>query len=365
MKKLVRCFILLVLSAALTLPVYAAASSADFQEAIDWLLTHQQRDGGFTTGFTEGSDLGATVEVVLAARAAGDDPRLWEPSPLDYLCEQVEAGAVTDAAGWSRVILGTLALGANPRDCGGVDAVAQLLATQETGSGQFGASLFAHAYAVLALHNAGVEPPQDAIDLLLETQTDDGAWAMNAADAVDTNTTALAVQALTAVGEEDVARRALPYFRAMQNDDGGFPWQKPSDYGTATDANSTAVVVQALIALGESPETWTAEDGTPLDALSALQDAESGGFQWQAAVPGPNVLATAQAVQALAGMSLVDLSAAAPDATAPVVESIQLPESGGFALTLGDWVILLGVGVLLTGVTLRKAAKPERMGKGS
>jgi hypothetical protein len=356
MKNYIRFLMLLALFVSLATPAHAA-QSPDLVSALDWLLTNQQDDGGFTAGFTEGSDLGATVEVILAAVAAGDDPRLWEPSPQDYLRSQVESGAVTDAASWSRVILGLVALGENPRDIGGVDAVAELLAAQDTETGQFGASIYAHAYALLALHNIGVELPQDAVELLLETQTGDGAWPMNAGDDVDTNTTALAVQALVAAGEEAAAQEALPYFQAMQNADGGFPWQKPSDYGTDTDANSTAVVVQALDALDASMDDWMAEGGDPLNALAALQDRESGGFQWQAPVPGPNVLATAQAVQALAGMDLMELAGTAPD-TAPgttteVAENIQLPGSGGFVFG-GLWIVV-GLGALLAGLALRRS----------
>jgi hypothetical protein len=349
MKTTVRIFIALMISLMLVPPVQAD-TSADHERALAWLMTNQQDDGGFTTGFAEGSDLGATVEVILAAVAAGDDPRTWEPSPLDYLRSQVEAGAVTDAAGWSRVILGATALNADPRDLSSTDAISELFATQDSDTGQFGASLYAHAYALLALHNAGVELPQNAVDLLLETQTSDGSWPMNVGDSVDTNTTALAAQALVAAGETETAQRALSYYRAMQNADGGFPWQKPSDFGTETDANSTAVVVQALTALEAPMSEWETEGGTPLDALTALQEGGSGGYQWQAAVPGPNVLATAQAVQALSGMNLVELSTAN---TVEVTENVQLPESGGFVL--GGFLTLTGLGALLAGLTLRKA----------
>ena len=350
MKIYLRLFMLLAFLATLAVPV-RAADSPDLARALDWLLTHQQPDGGFTTGFTAGSDLGATVDVILAAVAVGADPRTWAPSPLDYLRAQVESGAVTDAADWSRVVLGAVALDADPRALGGADAVSALLAAQDPDTGQFGASLFAHAYALLALHNAGVAPPQPAVDRLLAAQTEDGAWPMNPGDEVDTNTTALAVQALAALGEIDAAQRARPYFRAMQNADGGFPWQKPSDYGTETDANSTAVVVQALVALETSLDAWEAEGGTPHTALAALQAEESGGFQWQAAVPGPNVLATAQAIQALAGLHLAALPVA--ETAAPAAGAAQLPETGGFYP--GGFLILAGLAALLAGLTLRKA----------
>ncbi|RLC89583.1 MAG: hypothetical protein DRI37_03545 [Chloroflexi bacterium] len=336
-----------------------ATEAPQVERAVEWLLTNQQDDGGFTSGFAEGSDLGATVEIVLAAVAAGENPTQWEPSPLDYLLTQVESGVVTDTARLSRVVLAATVLGQDPHDFGGVDPVAELLATQDAETAQFGDSLYAHAYALLALHNAGADIPQSAVDLRLAQQMDAGSWAMlggSEEGSADTNTTALAVQALVAVGESDAACAALPYFHAMQNEDGGFPWQKPSDYGTDTDANSTAVVLQALYALGESLDDWSPEGSSPRDALLALWDEDSGGYNWQAAMPGANVLATAQAVQAVTGMDLVTVpqltvSAAEPE---PVVAPF-LPASGGPAA--GPWVTLAGMALVSAALLLRRKAE--------
>jgi hypothetical protein len=353
LKKLTTLMWILVLFGAVVGQV-GAAEQPEIDSALTWLMTNQQDDGGFTNAFAEGSDLGTTVEVVLAAVAADEDPRTWSPSPLAYLTTQVEAGAVESAADLSRVILAVEALGQDARDFGGADLIRQLLDQQSTDTGQFGDSLFAHAYAILALRNAGAAVPEDAVERLRSTQNEDGGWAMlgeSEPTAADTNTTALAVQAFVALGEDEVARAALPYLEAMQNDDGGFPWQKPSDFGTETDANSTAVVWQALIALGEPASDWAPEGGSPEDALLALWDAESGGIQWKAEVPGPNVLATAQAMQAIAGMDLVALPGLTGEV--PAADAALLPASG--ALVGYPLALLAGGGLLLAaGLALRK-----------
>ena len=334
-----------------------ATESPQVERAVEWLLTNQQDDGGFTSGFSAGSDLGATVETVLAAVAAGENPTQWDPSPLDYLLTQVES--VTDAAGLSRVVIAATALGQDPHNFGGMDPAAALLATQDATTAQFGDSLYAHAYALLALHNAGADIPQNAVDLLLAQQMDAGSWAMmggSEENSADTNTTALAVQALVAAGEKSAARAALPYFHAMQNEDGGFPWQKPSDYGTDTDANSTAVVLQALYALGESLDDWSPEGSSPLDALLALWDEDSGGYNWQAAMPGANVLATAQAVQAVTGMNLVTVPQLAASTAEPeLFVTPLLPASGGPAT--GPWVTLAGMALVSAALLLRRKAE--------
>lgn len=355
MRKLMLLGVLVVLVLTWVAPVGAAYPQLD--RALAWLLINQQKDGGFTNGFTEGSDLGATTEAVLAFAAAGQDPAAGGASPLAYLEAQVKAGAVSDAAGLSRAVMLAQALQQNPRAIGGKDLVKALLAAQDKTTGQFGDSLYAHAYALLALHNAGEALPANAVQRLLEQQQKDGSWAMlGGTELADTNTTSLAAQALLAAGEEPAAKKSLVYFKAMQNEDGGFPWQKPSPYGTDTDANSTAVVLQALTALGEDPADWAPKGVSPVDALLKLWDSTSGGYNWQLAMPGANVLATAQAVQALAGMTLLELTApgtplitevAITAATTPV-----LPAAGGLAV--GHILLLAGAALLGGGLFLRR-----------
>lgn len=371
MKKLELVLLVVGLVLAWTVPIAAADRSQD-EAALVWLRGFQQADGGFTNGYAAGSDLGATTEVMLAAAAAGQDCSTWLSSagnsPLDYLAAQVKQGAVKDAAGLTRAVLATVATGQDPRNFGGKDLVQALLAAQDKDTRRFGDSLYAHAYAMLALHNAGAPVPQSAIDLLKMQIADDGAWSLfggPTAGLADTNTTALAMQALGAVGERDAASGALPYLQRMQNGDGGFPYQKPSAWGTDTDANSTAVVLQALYALGEPMSNWAATGIDPLGALLALWDASSGGYYWQAAVPFANIMASAQAVQAAEGMNLVNLAVVgasrAPQATkttSPVVvlDAVSdvplLPASGGF--TPGGALILAGILMMCAGLVLRK-----------
>ena len=140
------------------------------------------------------------------------------------------------------------------------------------------------------------------MDYLMAFQTDDGAWNFmgdTAEQSGDTNTTALVVQALAATGHADEAEPALEYLRGIQNEDGGWPYQNPSDFGTDTDANSTALVLEAIKALGQTAEDWQVGDADPLSALLGLQN-DSGSFSFQAAFPGDNALATIQAIPAIA-----------------------------------------------------------------
>ncbi len=364
--KLVLCVVVIL---ALALP---AEADDPITNSLNWLKTQQQADGGFTNGFSEGSDLGTTCDVILALAAAGEDPTAWlssaGQSPLDYLRVQVEDGLVEQVNQKAKVVLALTAAGEDASAFGGHDLLAELAAAYDEASGSFGGNTFDQALAILALAGAGQPVPEGAVQALLAAQAEDGAWALfgeTAAGAGDTNTTALVLQALVAAGAEDGVAAALGYLHQVQNEDGGFPYQKPSAYGTDTDANSTAVVLQALKALGEELSDWAPQGTDPRAALEALYDPASGAFLWQAAVPGPNVLATAQAIPALAGYTFVALPmvgfggaepAAQPEAPPPVLPETGSAVAGPLSLAL----LVAGAVMLGAGLMLKRLARSRR-----
>jgi len=349
---------------SILLPLTVTAQADDpITTGLDWLKTQQQADGGFTNGFSEGSDLGTTCDIILAIAAGEQDASTWVSndgnSPLDYLYAQVEADAVNTLGLQAKTVLALLATGQDPAAFAGSDLIAKLNAAYDATAGLYGETIFDHSLAMLALSNAGQPVPDEAAQYLLDSQCTDGAWALFGGvepGTGDTNTTALAVQALLVTGHQDDLGKAFAYLRSVQNDDGGFPYQNPSEYGTDTDANSTAVVLQALMAAGESLDDWSPAGASPLDALNALRDPDSGAFLWQAAVPGPNVLATAQAIPAIAGYNFAELpkvEASQPPESVPPTDESLLPESGGAAL-LPVGLVALGLVALGAGFALRR-----------
>ncbi|MDQ7028469.1 MAG: terpene cyclase/mutase family protein [Ardenticatenia bacterium] len=335
--------LLMVVMAWWALPVWA--QGADLSRAVTWVKAQQQPDGGFSDGFSEGSNVGATVDAVFAAVAVGEDVSQWgSPSPLDFLASQ--AGRLERTGEIAKTILVAVATGQDPTTFGDVDLVAALLARYDERTGRFEGLVTDHAFAMLALKNAGQPVPSGAAEALKALQADGGGWAFDGSSQPDTNTTALAIQALVAAGEPasgEAMTRALDFLRAQQNEDGGFPYQKPSDFGTETDANSTAWAIQGLVAAGQSLDDWNA----PHQALAALQ-AESGAFQWKAIVPGDNFLATAQAVPALAGVTFVEVptvSAATPPQVTPAPQT--LPTTGTENTAAWPVAVLVGVGAVL------------------
>ncbi|MFK0115708.1 prenyltransferase/squalene oxidase repeat-containing protein [Streptomyces sp. NPDC090994] len=190
-------------------------------------------------------------------------------------------------------------------------------------SGLFGTSdptydgVWRQSLALLAQDTQGVTPAPSAVDWLTGQQCADGAFApyrsSTAADcgaktAVDTNSTAAAVQALAALGgHDDAVDSALTWLKSVQNEDGGWGYSP----GGASDANSTSVVIGALTATGTDPAKISKGGKSPYDALLtfALPCAKGdGAFAFQPDEDGKltaNADATAAGVLGALGKGLV------------------------------------------------------------
>ena len=283
------------------------AAQTGVEAALGWLRSQQNPDGGFSNGFTEGSDPGATADAVVAIASAGQDPSSWLQSgvsPLDYLDRY--AGNADSPGQAAKLALASVAAGRNPRAVGGVDLIANIVAGFDPATGFFGGGPYDSALSVLALRSAQEPLPAGAISGLLAARQPDGTYSFigdMTPGSGDSNTTALAVQALLIAGQGAEVLPSLAYFRRAQNGDGGWTYQKPSAFGEDTDANSTALVIQALLSAGQDLAAW----GDPARALRGLQGA-SGALAFQAAAPGDNLLATVQAIPAMADVDLTDLA---------------------------------------------------------
>jgi hypothetical protein len=314
-------------------------------QALTWLRAQQQPDGGFSNGFAPGSDPGTTADAVLAIVAGGEDPAAWSAgaaTPLTYL-EAAASSQPMPAGLAAKLTLAAAAAGLDPAGLGGTDLQAALEGSFEAATGLYGSGPYDSALAMLALHTAGRAIPAQAADGLLAYRLDDGSFSFNGdttAGAGDSNTTALAVQALVASGRKDAVAPSIAYFRATQNPDAGWTYQKPSAFGEATDANSTALVMQALAAAGEAAADW----GDPVQALLALQ-LPSGAFVFNASTSSENLLATVQAVPALAGVPLTDVGRlTADDAGQPSAGWLDVGLVIGTLVALG--MILIGAALI-------------------
>lgn len=117
--------------------------------------------------------------------------------------------------------------------------------------------VFRQSLAILGLVANDVKPNKAATTWLLKQQCADGSFQAYRADTTkpcaasdpvnytgpDTNSTALALSALMAVGEVSSAAAAGAWLTKQQNKDGGWPWY----LGASTDSASTGLVLSALM----------------------------------------------------------------------------------------------------------------------
>ncbi|MEZ4559506.1 MAG: hypothetical protein R2854_24230, partial [Caldilineaceae bacterium] len=165
-----------------------------------------------------------------------------------------------------------------------------------------------NAWAILGAAAFEDDIPAPAVDALKASAAPDGGWEWMTGFGADTNSTAVAIQALLAAGEpltDTAIISGVAFLRRAQNDDGGFGYDPATAAEYGSDANSTAYALQALYALGEDPAgaAWTrGPDGaSPIDFLLNAQ-LDDGTIEWQPG-SGANLLATQQAVPALLGRS--------------------------------------------------------------
>lgn len=262
--------------------------------AMSYLLGKQDpATGGY-------GSLGSTMDFLLAAGASGTPVSdLIAPAGVqslqDYILLEGAAYAENDAGSAGKLAMGLAAA----QVCAPSGAKPPQDYYDPTTGAYSDRSLF-QAFAMLGVLSSGESVPADAVAYLNSQSLPSGGWAWFPGEAEDSNTTAIAIQALIASGEpatSPVILNALTYLQSFQNEDGGFSYSQ--EYLGVSDTNSTAYVVQAILAAGQSPvaEVWTKAGNNPVYYLLERQ-LEDGSFEWQAG-SGPNDLATMQAVVAL------------------------------------------------------------------
>ena len=177
--------------------------------------------------------------------------------------------------------------------------------------------VYRQSLALLALVAAGATPAPAAVTWLTGQQCPDGGFEAFRADpkaacaapssttysGEDSNSTALAVQALVALRQTAAADRGLQWLAVHQSADGGWAYYPDGVAGNASDANSTAVAWSAFTAAGRPLPTSSAGHA-PTEALLALQVGCSGAVADQGAFTyagTPNDSASVQATLAAAG----------------------------------------------------------------
>jgi len=292
-------------SRASTVASTAVASTARLQisREVAFLARAQNADGGFggAPGQTSSELYSAWAAIGLAA--AGRNPlslRRDGHTVLDAL--RGEAGELHGIGDVERTILALHACGASVHSLAGRDPVATLLRARAP-DGSFGHLANLTAFAVFALRSAGY-PPTSAVlrsagRWLLRQQEAGGGFGFATKGAgSDIDDTAAVVQAVldTGVRAHAASARAIAFLERAQSLDGGYPQQA----GGLSNAQSTAWAIQALSAAGRDPATLT-RDGSrsPLAYLASLL-APDGSVRYSRTGSQTPVWVTAQALTALA-----------------------------------------------------------------
>lgn len=280
----------------------AAPQAGAALSALAWLRNQQDATTG---GY--GDSLGSAVEVMLALGANGERASDWrqrvvtdtEPSSLaDYM--HIRARRL------SRMGVGEAAKLAVASAAAGTCEPSRTLLPSDYYSptlGAFAPDSGFNAWSILGSIAISQSTPADAVAALAGQMLPSGGWEWQAGFGADTNTTAVAVQALLAAGYPVSSTQVisgLAFLKRGQQPDGGIVYD-PAQPKFGPDANSTAYTIQALLAAGEDPAgaAWTVNGATPVSYLLSLQ-LPDGSFEWQKNT-GANLLATTQAVAALLG----------------------------------------------------------------
>ncbi|HVA87405.1 MAG TPA: hypothetical protein VNF73_13960 [Candidatus Saccharimonadales bacterium] len=372
--------------------VGALAGPDPTTNALQYLVHQQAADGSLDHA------LGETEDLILGTAAANFDPNTLVAcggrAAFDFLSASV-AKAEADAGSTAKLILAVVAGRRDAHAFAGQDLVVHLQSLYNAGSGAYGnGATFGQSLAILALKATSQPIPAAAVQQLASLQDSDGSWNYQTAansTAGDTNSTAVALEALAAAGVVPSAAsvtKALTYLHGQQDADGGFPYQTGS--GVSSDPDSDALVIQGLTAVGENPTgtTWTKNGKIVFDDLLSRQAAD-GGFVFpgnkgpdafttsevpaglaHAPLPGPVTWTAGAAIPALScpaapSASPVSTARPTPHPTARPVPTVGLtlpPTSTIGALQAGDRSpgslalveVLAGLTLVLAAVTIAR-----------
>jgi energy-coupling factor transport system substrate-specific component len=277
----------LVLVAAAERPVNATAATGH-RTPVAYLLSAQNRDGGFGPGVGQGSDADISGWATIALADAGMPSR----AAVRYVL-RAQRRADRDPGDVERTIL------AAGRASG--PALRHMLRVLVAHNGSVGGQTNLTAFAILAMRAARMPPRPSMSGWLARQQDGDGGFNYaTSGGASDVDDTGAAIDALTATDHPRAIARAVAFIRGQQNRDGGFGDQQ----GGGSNAQSTAFAVCGLAAAGVDPAGLHRHlSPSPLAYLRSLIQAD-GAVDYARANSQSPVWVTAEAEIALSGHSL-------------------------------------------------------------
>lgn len=310
-----------------------AAAKGGPEAATAWLEGAQNDDGGWgeKAGAKSGQEM--TGWAMLGLEAAGVNPQdvtAGGKSPVAFL--QGAIAEVRSPGDLARTILALEGAGVEPREFAGRNLIAALLARRRK-DGSYEGWPNTTAYAVLALRAAGIDNVSGSIAWLRGVQNEDGGWGDTPGAPSNADGTGAVLQVLSPSSEP--AKRAVGYLRQVQQDGGGF---RLGGNG-ALNTQSTAWAVEGLLAAGANPAEFKRGGKSALDYLEANQ-AGDGHYRYSSKSDQTPVWVTGEVLVAAAKRHLpLDAPARAPKPKAPKPTPppepppLPLPGEGGVTPT--------------------------------
>jgi prenyltransferase/squalene oxidase-like repeat protein len=263
----------LVLALGALAPSPARASTVT--RAAGWLESVQNADGGFGPSAGDESGAATTCWVMLGLEAAARNPLdvvKAGRTPIDFL--RKDLGSVHSSGDLARTIVALEGAGVDPRDFGGRNLVAELLAGRRK-DGSYHGWPNSTAFAVIALRAAGAGGGvQDSLDWLRKVQNDDGGWGDVEGSPSTSDGTGAVLQALSP--DSKASQRGLAYLRdKAQRKGGGFPLGGNG----AVNTQSTAWAIQGILATGGDPRSFKRGGASAYEYLVDNQRAD-GSFRY-------------------------------------------------------------------------------------
>ena len=289
----------LILAGAALVPSSARAASSPLRAA-RYLVAAQNSDGGWGASSGSPSNAMQTSWAVVGLAAAGYDPLSVHGrgrSPATLL--RGWAAQARTTADIERTALALAAGGISPSTGG----LLTRLKRSQRADGSFAGLINLTSYGLIALRASGRSSASSSVRKaaawITRRQNRDGGFnyaRRGGASSIDD--TAGALQALAAAGlrRGSAAQRAGRYLAARQNRDGGYPLQSAG----GSNAQSTALAVQALVAVGRNPDRQSRHGArSPLSYIRSLQSS-GGSVRYSRASSATPVWVTSQSLAALA-----------------------------------------------------------------
>jgi energy-coupling factor transport system substrate-specific component len=277
------------------LPTPARADGVS--RATSWLESAQNADGGFGASAGDDSSASITGWVMLGLEAAGRNPldvdRLGQ-TPVDFLRSSIDE--VSSSGDLARTIVALEGAGVDPRSFAGRDLVDELL-QRRAENGSFQGWPGTTSFSVIALRAAGADGGLDGtLSWLSGVQNGDGGWGDVPGSPSNADVTGSVMQAMP---ETKAAESGVSYLRKHQRPNGGFALGGSG----AVNTQSTAWAVQGMIAVGADPTKVASSGNSALDYLAA-QQAGDGHYRYSASSDQTPIWVTGEVLVATAGDAL-------------------------------------------------------------